>query len=289
MFVVRQPRAIVPASALPMPARKVFPWLPVQEAERLPAIPGPTRLPWPEDYPGVVIHRGGTSRLRLRTHPNYPDAKTGGVAAAMRVVGDLLNPRAMERLTALIGNRKPLLVPVISRYSLGANQIPFAYAVTLGLSLGLAVCGSITQTNAVSHTGACAARRLVTRALFNGAVKSGQDYLLVDDHVTMGGTVADLRAFIEAGGGRVVGVTTLTASPASTRLAVRPQWLDKLRCRFPELEGWWVYTYGYGLAGLTNAEVLYLCRFRSVERIKCRLAGASGDRAFLALSQPSLP
>lgn len=43
-------------------------------------------------------------------------------------------------------------------------------------------------------------RRLVKLVRFDGEVVAGQKYLLIDDAVTQGGTIADLRGYIESSG-----------------------------------------------------------------------------------------
>jgi hypothetical protein len=44
--------------------------------------------------------------------------------------------------------------------------------------------------------------RLATPPAFTGSIEQGKDYLLIDDHVGLGGTLANLRGYIETQGGR---------------------------------------------------------------------------------------
>ena len=71
--------------------------------------------------------------------------------------------------------------------------------------------------------------RLARQPDFEGAVTQGRDYVLVDDFVGMGGTLANLRGFIEAQGGKVVAAVTLTGKPYSAKLALDAEQLQKLR------------------------------------------------------------
>lgn len=93
--------------------------------------------------------------------------------------------------------------------------------------MGLAVeSGVIVQTNRVAHTRADGWHRLVTPATFEGSVSVGRPYLLVDDHVGFGGTLANLRGHIETRSGHLVGMTTFgnargAADRNSTRNAFR--------------------------------------------------------------------
>ena len=94
------------------------------------------------------------------------------------------------------------------------------------------------------------------------------DYLIVDDHVTQGGTLADLRAFIESKGGNVIGATTLTGVAGGATLAPLQATLERLRKRFPGLEADWKKAFGYGFDGLTQSEAAYLDRHNPADSIR---------------------
>jgi len=51
---------------------------------------------------------------------------------------------------------------------------------------------------------------LVASAIFDGEVQPGAAYVLVDDHIGLGGTLANLRGYGEVRGGSVIAITTLT-------------------------------------------------------------------------------
>ena len=105
----------------------------------------------------------------------------------------------------------------------GFNAIPDAMARILGARLDLAViAGEIVQTNKVGHTRAPAFQRLVTPATFEGPVQQGASYVLVDDHVGLGGTLANLRGHVEARRGTVIAITTLTESRDARAISLRP-------------------------------------------------------------------
>ena len=112
-------------------------------------------------------------------------------------------------------------------------------------------------------------------AMFEGEVERGGDYLLVDDFVGQGGTIANLKGFIEARGGTAVGCTTLTGKPWSAKLTPSADTLRKLREKHGgELESWWEDTFGYGFGFLTESEARYLARADSVELIRNRILAA---------------
>lgn len=177
----------------------------------------------------------------------------------------------------MTAGRDVRLLPVIADETLGFNAIPDAMAQVLGRDLGLRViAGEIVQTNKVGHTRARSFQRIVTPAEFAGTVEAGADYVLVDDHVGLGGTLANLRGYVEANGGHVIAMTALTESRDGRRISLRPDTLAMLRERHGQpLENLWQDQFGYGLACLTEAEGQNLCRQPSVAAIEDFLAQAA--------------
>jgi len=210
-------------------------------------------------------------------HPLFMASKTGDAGAAKELVEDLLSDEKTERLKIFLAGRQPNILAVTADETMGFNAIPDAMAQALATRLGLsAIAGTIVQANKVGHTRAGGWHRLVTPALFVGEVVSGADYLLCDDHVGFGGTLANLRGFIEAHGGRVLGMTTLTETPGAKQIAVRIERLKLLQDKHGrDLEEFWCGSIGHGLAALTNIEAGYLYRVESVAAIKTRMAQAA--------------
>ena len=59
--------------------------------------------------------------------------------------------------------------------------------------------------------------------MFDGEVEHGAAYILVDDHVELGGTLANLRGNVEARGASFIAITTLTESRDAKRILLRPE------------------------------------------------------------------
>lgn len=234
----------------------------------------PIRLPWPPDFPDVVIHTDVRTRDR---HPGYAAAKAGDAEAALMLASDLLSPDGMVSLQEIIGNRPTLLLPVVADELTGFNAIPDAMAQVLGNELGTPViAGEIVQTNKVGHTRAPAFQRLVTPATFEGHVQPGANYVLVDDHVGLGGTLANLRGYVEARGGEVIAITTLTESRDARIISLQPTTRIVLWERHGQaLDNLWQSQFGYGIDCLTEVEALNLCRQHSVAAIEDFLAKAA--------------
>jgi adenine/guanine phosphoribosyltransferase-like PRPP-binding protein len=240
------------------------------------------RTPWPSDFPEVAVHC--ESLADRDGHLDFAAAKGGDASAALRLAGDLISHRIADQLDVDWG-ADAILLPVVALETTGFNAIPDAMGQVLAQLAGLPVMSwrpfmnsRIVQVNQVSHTRARGWHRLVTPALFQGEVDPDKDYILVDDHVGLGGTLANLRGYVESCGGRVVAMTTLTESPSSRVVAVRPETLDMLGSEYGQaLEDFWRETFGHGLDCLTEAEAGYLCRARepSVDRIAARMAKAA--------------
>lgn len=234
------------------------------------------RTSWPSDFPDVVIH---TTVKQRDAHPCYRAAKSGDSVAAYKLVKDTLSEAAIDHLKSLIGDRRPVLVPVAAIEHDGFNAIPDAMAWEIADRLSLEVDdGSVVQTEKVGHTRANAAHRMVTPASFNGQIRHGADYVIVDDHVGLGGTIANLRGYIEENGGCVIAVSTLTESRGTRGIALKRETLEALEKKHgKELEEFWRDNFGHGLAALTEPEAGNLLRAQSVDAIRSRMAEAAAE------------
>jgi hypothetical protein len=233
------------------------------------------RAPWPKDFPDVVIHGGVQRRNR---HPNLAIAKAGNAGAALALARDLLSDAAIGELKNLLKHgRTPVLMPVTAIEAAGFNAIPDAMAQEIGERLKLPpLSGAIMQSNKVAHTRAGGWHRLVTPATFTGATGAGVDYVLVDDHIGFGGTLANLRGYIEANGGHVRAITTLTETGGARKIAIRPKTLSVLYSKHGnELAQFWRAVFGHGLDCLTDVEAGYLSRVESFDAIRTRMAEAA--------------
>jgi len=232
------------------------------------------RQPWSAEFPDVIIHT--TVKLRDAV-PEYAAAKSGDADAALTLAIRLLDDDAVARIDQLVLGLDVALVPVVADETLGFNAIPDAMAQVLGWMRGFAVVsGGIVQTNKVGHTRAPSFQRLVTPAEFDGPVDAGRNYLLVDDHVGLGGTLANLRGYIEGRGGAVIAMTTLTESRNARTIrlqeATRAMLWEKHGKTLDQL---WQNRLGYGIDCLTDIEASNLARQPSVAAIEDFLAQAA--------------
>ncbi len=229
----------------------------------------PPRTPWGA-FPEVLIH---ASESAVKQHPAYKAAKSGDDGAAADLVLDTFNLDQAMELKRIAGTRTPTLVSAHAFEREGVNAIPEVFADQLGKVLQWPVDAGVVQVNVVSHTGAGGFWRMARQAEFEGAVVAGQDYVLVDDFVGMGGTLANLKGYIESKGGKVLAAVSLTGKTHSAKLAPSPERLHELRSKHgTELENWWLARFAHGFDALTESEARYLARTETADTVRDRIA-----------------
>jgi len=210
-----------------------------------------------------------------RRHAAYANAKAGSVRAARQLVEALIDPAAIGKLQALLPDSRAVLAAVHAHEADGINRIPTVMAQVLSEYLGLTAETSIVQVNRVGHTGATGYHRLAFPALFDGYVEADRKYVLVDDFIGQGGTLANFKGLIESRGGVAVRAITLTGKPYSAKLAPSDETLSRLRDKHgADLESWWERAFGYGFDRLTESEARYLVRVDNPQLIRDRILAA---------------
>ena len=229
----------------------------------------PPRTPWGL-FPDVLIH---ASESAVKQHPAYKAAKAGHGFSATTLVNDTMSEQQNQYLVDLLRGHKPTLVSAHAYERDGINAIPEAFAVEISKAVGWPHDTAVAQVNVVAHTGADGFSRLARQAEFSGAIQAGCEYVLVDDFVGMGGTLANLRGYIESNGGKVLAAVSLTGKPHSAKLALSQERLNELRNKHgTELENWWVGRFAHAFNALTESEARYLARTEAIDTIRNRIA-----------------
>ncbi|MEO1082402.1 MAG: phage minor head protein [Pseudomonadota bacterium] len=235
----------------------------------------PDRVAWGNARDAALI----TSVDDMQGRPEYRGAKTGNTDDATDLVEILMSTSAADgKIGRQIRSTDPVVVPVHALEGLSYNYIPLAMAEYLASTRGLRVDSDIIQVNRVGHTRSSGYHRLATPPLFDGDVVVGEEYLLVDDFIGQGGTLANLRGYIQSNGGEVVGMIGLGGQRRSARLAISQETLSALRQKHGDLEDWWTGVFGYGFSALTEAEGRYLVRSPDADTIRTNLVAASRER-----------
>ncbi|KAF3999934.1 phosphoribosyltransferase [Glaciimonas immobilis] len=163
----------------------------------------PFRFAW-DGFPDVFIH---ASEETVKKHPAYLAAKTGDVESAAELVLETLDDQVVLSMLEHFGSgsESPILISVHAEEAIGVNAIPEIMADILSYSLEWEIERLVVQANVVNHTGASEFSRLARQAVFEGTIQPGNAYVIVDDFIGQGGTVANLRGHILAQGGNVIG------------------------------------------------------------------------------------
>jgi hypothetical protein len=224
---------------------------------------------------------GDTSTTGLKMHPDYADAKEGDFMAAARLAEDMVTSDIIERVEGL---GPVIFAPVSASERRATNRIPGAMAAYLAKRTGNKhAVGRIAQSSRASHTGATLMDRMLSPATFSGKVEEGGRYVLVDDVVTSGATLANLADFIQANGAQVVGIVTLSNMTRGSRIAADPAQLGDVEAKhgstIQEL-------FAIDHSALTAVEADYLLRFRSADTLRARAAEARRTRGGHLLREP---
>lgn len=116
--------------------------------------------------------------------------------------------------------------------------------------------------------------RLIAPAEVEGEVVPDGRYVIVNDVMTLGGTIADLASYIQTNGGNVIGVVTLVDASRSGSLLCKARILREIEKRFGDEVR---QQFGIEPNALTAEEAGYLIGFRSAEEIRGRAAKAAKE------------
>lgn len=225
-----------------------------------------------DGFPDAVV---ATPLSTQSKDPAYAKAKAGDMRAALELVARVMPADAEDKIRAAIGDTSPIVVAVHAEEAAGRNKIPMATAIEIGDRMGLEVDTKIVQATRAKRTSADGMARIGVQPEFTGDVEDGADYLVVDDTLTQGGTIAQLKTYIEDNGGRVVGAFALSGKQYSAKISLDAQTLTNLREQYGAIEPWWRSELGYGFDGLTESEARYILKSGiSPDALRDRVAAA---------------
>lgn len=248
----------------------------------VPAPPPTPRTTWPEDAIPTFVHTFWRSEAGrgLADHPLYEPAKRqGNVEAALDVIEDLVVDENIDRLVDLWVNRGdvPVVVAPVSADPTAKNALALAYANWVAEDLGFEALPTLYQYRSRKRDMENGWHRFAHPSRIFGPLPAGRDFIIADDVCTLGGTLAETRAYIEGNGGKVI-ATTCLASPDGNhvQLGLREATLKGLRAKFgSDLDSFWMEEFGYDTSCLTEPEANYLLRNAGgVEQIRDGIYGA---------------
>jgi hypothetical protein len=217
----------------------------------------------------------------LEEHPDYDAAKNHeDRAAAMRLIHDFLNtPENHVQLRNLKNLcHGAVIVPIRAIEAGGKNKIPLILAEYISKKTGFEIDTSIVQTNRAHRTGTDAWYRFAFRPSFDGEVKTGRNYVLVDDVFALGGSLNELRRFIESKGGNVVHTVAMATGRSGNEISPRPETLKSLIDKYgPDTLTSFlkeVNLYDGNVKALTEPEARALRRAPSLDEARNRILAA---------------
>ena len=233
------------------------------------------RAPW-NDFPPVI--RNGDLK-ELSNEPEYAAAKAGDEHKAGELIGKLINDETLNQLKELIGDRKPIIVPILADETAGKNKIPLATADLIAHELNLEVSKDIVQINHVGRTGTGIDHRFAHQPMFSGEVDADKEYLIIDDTLSVGGTIAAARGYIENRGGKVLGAAVMTAHEGAVNIAVKSNMLDGIKAKHGDtMNEDWKGKFGYDIDRLTQGEAGHIKAAQNVDQLRDRIATAGNEK-----------
>lgn len=143
------------------------------------------------------------------------------------------------------------------------NALPFVYAAYLEQVLGGEVETNIFQRARVGRTKLTSFMRFLCQPEFGGEVRHDKAYILVDDVVTTGGTLAALRSYIIRSGGSVLCGTSLAHKYGiNQKFGVAEGTVAMLQSLYGNgINEFWSQEIGHELSKITEAEGQLLVRW----------------------------
>ena len=174
-------------------------------------------------------------------NPHYvPAKKQGDVAAAIEICRVALDKAYRTRVKLLLADFKlkgygdPIFVAPCKPTS--QNALAKTAASFLGKKLGIDVDTHIQEIPCPSRKDMERRDKFFQRPEFTGKVQKGRLYIMVDDMVTTGGTLAELRSYIVSQGGHVAFACSLaSADGMDTQLHPKQETLDRVERMFKTL------------------------------------------------------
>ena len=257
---------------------------------------------WPNGFPVVYTHTSIAAMNgsykgadAAQDAADYEAAKQhGDIEAARRLVAKRVNSAHLERMAADLKERgisseEVIVLPVLEKEQ-GKNAVPRALGEYIAHYLSAHLETKIVDISQSTHTGKETINRLLDRKSFEGPVEENGKYLLVDDVLTQGGTLHELRHYLANNGAEAVGAVTLAFSRYSSTmehrntLVIQADTISELERRHGrnELEEFLEdYNISGSLEALSEGEGRFLLgkKFQNIDDLEDAIKNAGRKRA----------
>lgn len=212
----------------------------------------------------------------LKNSQFYLRAKSGSARCAIKLIEQKITDAFIQDVSSLAeGKDDVIILPVMAKEGMGNNKIPYASALFLSYFFDIRIDERIVQSSKAFRTGSGADHRLTVYPEFDGKPLKNHNYIIVDDTLAMGGTIATLRSYLMAKGANVIGAAVLTAHQGVTHLPIRDKMLNDIyRKHGDDAFTLWEEEFGYGIDCLTQGEAGHIKAARSVESLRDRITEA---------------
>lgn len=156
----------------------------------------------------------------IMNHPLHKEAKKGDALAGIKIIEDFYNKseEKFNSLTSFLKTSFPnaKILPIFKKEKL-TNTIALSLANKLSILSNLDVCTDINQIKQEKgKTTLSGLQRFKNKSQYEGEVEKGQQYILVDDVFTTGGSLSEMKSYIEEKGGKVVEIVTLVRAKGTS-------------------------------------------------------------------------
>lgn len=218
----------------------------------------------------IILNPLGTAK----NDADYEAAKAGNVFAACRLAKKLVSPNNIAVLLKLIKSAD-IVIGVTSIEQLGENALADAAAILIAEELALIYDENIVQQVSPKRTNMNGLDRLFNRPIFDGEVKQGANYILIDDTITQGGTFAALSAHIASNNGKVFANIALTGKQYSSKIKADIEAVRQVREKFGDIENEFRKITRYGYDELTHSEIRYITLGIAADTFRNRVTAES--------------
>lgn len=211
-----------------------------------------------------ILHHVGA----LKKFPEYEAAKNGDFEKATLLARKFISAEMANSIAVEVRNLHSVLLPVVGFESVSSNCIPSACAVRISELTGIPFAEGVIRKTPDSRTSQDGVERIFNTPVFEGLVKKGVRYYLLDDTITQGGTLAALARYIDQNEGIVTGAIALTGQQRSAILAITDATLETVLANFKDIENDFIKTTDRHFNQLTESEGRYLTQASLIQRFR---------------------